>query len=88
MERGAPGLYTITDDEPAPVAQWLPYLAEVVGAKPPRRLPAWLVRPMVGEQGVLMMTAIRGSSNAKAKRELGWIPAYRTWREGFRTVMG
>jgi nucleoside-diphosphate-sugar epimerase len=88
VDRGEPGRYNITDDEPAPVAQWLPYLAGVLGAKPPRRVPAWLARPMLGRQGVLMMTEIRGSSNARAKRALGWAPAYATWREGFRTGLG
>lgn len=85
VERGAPGLYHVTDDEPAPVGQVLSYLAQVVGAEPPRRVPAWLVRPMLGAHGVSMMTAIRGASNAKAKRELGWTLTYPSWREGFRT---
>lgn len=85
VEHGAPGPYQIVDDEPAPVAEWLPYLAGAIGAKPPRRVPAWLVRPMLGAHGVSMMTAIRGSSNAKAKRELGWTLTYPSWREGFRT---
>jgi nucleoside-diphosphate-sugar epimerase len=85
VERGAPGIYHIVDDEPARISEILPYLAEVVGAKPPRRVPAWLVRPMLGEHGVSMMTAVRGSSNAKAKRELGWKLIYPSWRQGFRT---
>ena len=83
--RGDPGIYNIVDDEPAPVSEWLPHLARVIGAKPPLRLPAWLVRPAVGEHGVSLMTRVRGSSNAKAKRELGWQPAYPSWREGFRS---
>jgi nucleoside-diphosphate-sugar epimerase len=66
------------------VSEWLPYLAEVLGAKPPYRLPVWLGRLAVGDVGVSMMTQIRGSSNAKAKRDLGWQPRYRTWRRGFR----
>lgn len=86
VENGAPGIYNIVDDEPATLATWLPYLAEAIGAKPPRRLPAWLVKPMIGEFGVNMMTATRGSSNAKARRELGWTPAYPSWREGFATL--
>lgn len=86
VERGAPGLYNIVDDEPAPVATWLPYLADALGAKPPRRLPAWLAKPMIGELGINAMTANRGSSNAKAKRELGWTLRYPTWREGFRSL--
>jgi nucleoside-diphosphate-sugar epimerase len=85
MDRGAPGVYNVVDDEPAPVAQWLPQLAKAVGAKPPRRVPVWLGRMAIGDVGVSMMTRIRGVSNAKAKRELGWTPRYTTWREGFRT---
>lgn len=84
VERGAPGVYNIVDDEPAPVSEVLQYLAEVLGAKPPRRMPAWLARPMLGQHGVSMMTAVRGSSNAKAKRELGWKLVYPSWRQGFR----
>jgi nucleoside-diphosphate-sugar epimerase len=84
VERGDPGLYNIVDDEPAPVAQWLPYLAGCLGARPPRRIPVWLARFAIGEVGVSMMTQVRGSSNAKAKRELGWEPAWPSWRDGFR----
>ena len=84
VDRGDPGLYNIVDDEPAPVSEWLPYLAEVIGAKPPRKAPAWLARLIVGRPGVTMMTKIRGSSNAKAKRELGWELRYPSWRMGFR----
>ena len=83
LERGAPGVYNVVDDEPASVAEWLPYLAGAVGAKPPRRVPVWLGRLAAGEVGVSMMTQIRGSSNAKAKRELGWEPAWPSWRQGF-----
>ncbi|MGY0536654.1 NAD-dependent epimerase/dehydratase family protein [Nocardioides sp. YJ-D4] len=88
VERGAPGIYNIVDDEPAPVNQWMPFLAEQVGGRNPMRLPAWLARPLIGEFGVALMTSVRGSSNAKAKRELGWTPSYATWREGFRTGIG
>lgn len=88
IERGAPGIYNIVDEEPAPVAEWLPYLAEVVGAKRPRRVPVWLARLMVGDLGIAMMTTMRGVSNEKAKRELGWQPAYGSWRTGFRTGLG
>jgi nucleoside-diphosphate-sugar epimerase len=84
VERGAPGVYNVVDDEPAPVSVWLPYLAEVLGAKPPRRVPAWLARLVVGEPLVSMMTKLRGSSNAKIKAELGWNPAYPSWRDGFK----
>jgi 2-alkyl-3-oxoalkanoate reductase len=85
IERGGPGIYNIADDEPAPVAVWLPELARAVGAKPPRHVPVWVGRLVVGEVGVSMMTQIRGASNVKAKRELGWAPRYASWREGFRT---
>ena len=84
VEHGSAGLYNVVDDQPAPVAEWLPALAETIGAKGPRRVPAWLARPMIGRHGVMMMTGMRGSSNVKAKRELGWQPAYPTWREGFQ----
>ena len=88
LTHGAPGVYNIVDDEPAPVGVWLPELARIIGAKPPLRIPAWLARPLLGEHGVSLMTKVRGSSNAKAKRELGWSPRYSSWREGFRTGLG
>ncbi len=84
VERGPSGVYNIVDDDPAPVSAWLPYLAGVLHAPPPRRIPTWLARLAVGEVGVSMMTRIRGASNAKAKRELGWQPAWASWRAGFR----
>jgi len=84
LEHGEPGVYNVVDDEPAPVSEWLPHLAQTLLAKPPRRLPVWLGRLVAGEAVVLMMTEIRGSSNAKAKRELGWQPLYPSWRAGFR----
>jgi nucleoside-diphosphate-sugar epimerase len=84
LEHGGTGIYNIVDDEPARVSDWLPYLAEQLGGKPPRRLPEWLGRRAAGEVAVSFMTRIRGSSNAKAKRELGWEPSWRSWREGFR----
>jgi 2-alkyl-3-oxoalkanoate reductase len=84
VERGAPGLYNVVDDDPAPVAEWLPYLAKVAGAKPPLRLPAWLGRLLAGEFVVAQMTSSRGSSNEKARKELGWVPGYPSWRDGFR----
>ncbi len=86
IERGKPGLYNVVDDEPAPVRDFLPVLADALGAKPPRRLPAWLVRLFAGEAMVVMLTDIRGASNAKAKRELGWSPSRPSWREGFREL--
>jgi 2-alkyl-3-oxoalkanoate reductase len=83
IERGRRGLYNIVDDEPAATSEWLPYLAHVLGAKPPRRVPEWLGRLVAGEPLVSMMTEGRGASNAKAKRELGWKLIHPTWREGF-----
>lgn len=83
LERGAPGIYNVVDDDPAPVREWLPVLAETIGAKPPRTVPRWLARLLAGEPGVVMMTESRGASNAKAKRELGWTPRYPSWRQGF-----
>jgi nucleoside-diphosphate-sugar epimerase len=88
IERGAPGVYNIVDDDPAPVSEWLPALADAIGAKPPRRLPTWMGRLAAGELGVSLMTQVRGASNAKAKRELGWQPRYPSWRQGFRTGLG
>jgi nucleoside-diphosphate-sugar epimerase len=86
--RGAPGVYNIADDEPAKTAVWLPELARALGAKPPLRVPVWVGRIAAGDVGVSLMTQIRGTSNAKAKRELGWQPRYRSWRDGFRTGLG
>jgi nucleoside-diphosphate-sugar epimerase len=83
IERGPRGVYNIVDDEPAPATEWLPYLADLLGAKPPRHVPEWLGRLVAGELVVSMMTDARGASNAKAKRELGWRPIYPSWREGF-----
>jgi len=83
ITNGAPGVYNIVDDDPAPVSEWLPYLAERLGAKRPMRVPAWLGRLVAGEVIVAQMTQVRGSSNAKARRELGWAPAYPSWRDGF-----
>jgi 2-alkyl-3-oxoalkanoate reductase len=84
IERATPGeIYNVCDDDPAPVRDWLPALAEAVGARPPRHLPVWLARLAAGPAMVSMMTEIRGASNAKAKAELGWTPEWPTWREGF-----
>jgi 2-alkyl-3-oxoalkanoate reductase len=84
VERGDPGVYNIVDDDPVPVSELLPELAAAVGAKPPRHVPRWLGRLVGGEAAVVMMTEIRGASNAKAKRELGWELRYPSWRQGFR----
>jgi nucleoside-diphosphate-sugar epimerase len=87
-ERGQPGIYNIVDDEPAPVREWLPVLASALGAKPPRRIPRWLARPVAGEMATLMMTEARGASNEKAKRELGWQLRYPSCRQGFAQGLG
>jgi nucleoside-diphosphate-sugar epimerase len=83
VEHGEPGIYNVVDDDPAPVAEWLPALANQLGAPKPWRVPRFLGRLMAGEPGVVMMTEIRGASNAKAKRELGWAPRHSSWRHGF-----
>jgi nucleoside-diphosphate-sugar epimerase len=78
----------VVDDDPAPVAGWLPALAQTLGAKRPMRVPRFIGRLFAGETGVVMMTELRGASNAKAKRELGWTPRFASWREGFRAAYG
>jgi 2-alkyl-3-oxoalkanoate reductase len=83
LERDAAGVYNVVDDEPAPLREWLPVLADVLGAKPPRRVPGWVARLLAGEAVVMMGTEGRGAANAKAKRELGWQPRYPSWRQGF-----
>jgi 2-alkyl-3-oxoalkanoate reductase len=85
LEHGAAGIFNIVDDEPAPARDWMPVLASALGAKPPRHLPGWLARLIMGE-GLAMMTESRGASNAKAKRELGWVLRYPSWREGFASA--
>jgi nucleoside-diphosphate-sugar epimerase len=86
VERGQPGIYNIVDDEPAAVAEWLPAVAAALGAKPPRRLPRWVGRLLAGEAATVMMTEVRGASNAKAKRQLDWRPSHPSWRDGFARV--
>ena len=83
VEHGSRGVYNIVDDDPAPVAEWLPALAQTLGAKKPMRVPRFIGRMFAGEVGVVMLTELRGASNAKAKRELGWRPAHPSWRQGF-----
>jgi nucleoside-diphosphate-sugar epimerase len=83
VERGAPGVYNITDDEPAPMSQWLPVVADAAGAKRPFRAPAWLARLVAGKEAATFSLDLRGASNEKAKRELGWQPAHPSWRTGF-----
>jgi 2-alkyl-3-oxoalkanoate reductase len=84
LERGRRGIYNIVDDEPAPSSEFIPAIAEALGAPAPFRIPAWLGRLLAGEVAVTMMTEGRGASNAKAKRELGWQPIWPSWRDGFR----
>jgi len=84
LEQQARGIFNIVDDEPAPASQWLPYLAECIGAKPPMRLPVWVARLAAGEVAVSMLTKTRGSSNERARRELGWELRWPSWRQGFR----
>ena len=86
VTRGRAGIYNIVDDDPAPVAEWLPAAASAVGAPPPRHVPRWLGRIVAGEAAMVMMTEMRGASNEKAKRELGWQPRHASWREGFAQV--
>lgn len=88
VEGGEAGIYNVVDDDPAPVAAWLPDLAAAVGAPAPRHLPVWLARLGIGEVGVAMMTRVHGAANAKAKRALGWRPRWPSWREGFRAGLG
>jgi nucleoside-diphosphate-sugar epimerase len=86
VEHDGPAIYNIVDDAPAPVREWLPVLAEALGAKPPRHIPVWLAKLIAGEAAVLFGTDARGASNAKAKRELGWTLRYPSWRQGFFAV--
>lgn len=88
VEQGTPGIYNIVDDDPAPMSEWLPVYAETIGAKPPRRVPAWLARLVAGKDAAALATRLRGASNEKAKRELGWTPRYASWRQGFREALG
>ncbi|MCW3028199.1 MAG: NAD-dependent epimerase/dehydratase [Solirubrobacterales bacterium] len=88
LERGTGGPYNIVDDEPAAVSEWLPALAEALGAPRPWRVPAFIARPMAGSYGIGIMTRAQGASNELAKRELGWAPAHASWREGFRSALG
>ena len=88
LNRGQRGIYNIVDDDPAPVADWLPYLAECVGAKPPGHVPNFTAKLLLGEHVVELMNDIRGVSNEKARRDLGWTPKWSSWRQGFREALG
>jgi nucleoside-diphosphate-sugar epimerase len=87
LDADAPAVYNVTDDEPAPMRDWLPALAVALGARPPRRVPGWVGRLLMGGT-MSMLTEARGASNAKAKKELGWTPCYPSWREGFTAAYG
>ncbi len=86
--RGDSGIYNVADDEPAPTSAWLPVYARALGAKPPRRVPAWLARLVAGKEVVAFASTMRGASNERAKRELGWQPRYASWRQGFSEALG
>ena len=88
VERGRRGIWNVVDDDPAPARDWLPELARALGAEPPRRVPRWVGRLLAGEAATVMMTEVRGASNAKVKRELGWTPRYASWRQGFAHGLG
>jgi nucleoside-diphosphate-sugar epimerase len=88
MDRGTPGVYNVVDDEPAPVSTWLPFLADALGSRSPRRVPVWLARLLIGDGGVSMMTEVRGGSNARARDQLGWQLTYSSWRRGFIEGLG
>lgn len=88
LSAGAPGVYNVTDDRPVPAREWVPGLAALAGAKPPRRIPRWLVRAFAGSSATAALTEQRGASNAKAKAELGWTPRYPTWQTGFQAAFG
>jgi nucleoside-diphosphate-sugar epimerase len=88
VDHGRAGIYNVVDDDPAPVRVWLPVLASALHAKPPRRIPRWLGRLLAGEAATVMATEVRGASNEKAKRELGWQPRYASWRQGFAQGLG
>jgi nucleoside-diphosphate-sugar epimerase len=83
VDHGRPGIYNVVDDDPASVAEWLPALAQEVGTKKPMRVPRFVGRLFAGATGAVFMTEIRGASNAKAKRDLGWQPRHASWRQGF-----
>lgn len=88
LDRGAPGVYNVVDDEPAPLREWLPVYAEALGAKPPRHAPLWLAKLVVGRGLAANAVELRGASNARAKQQLGWQPRYPSWRQGFREALG
>jgi nucleoside-diphosphate-sugar epimerase len=88
VEGGPPGIYNVVDDDPAPMREWLPVLAEVLGAPKPRRVPKLVARVVAGSYVTRLATELRGASNTRAKAALGWQPRYPSWREGFREALG
>lgn len=88
LDHGSPGVYNVVDDEPAPLREWLPAYAAALGAKPPRRVPTWLARLAAGKDLASAAVEMRGASNSKAKRELGWVPGHPSWRQGFGQALG
>ena len=88
VDRGSPGIYNITDDDPAAVSEWLPQYADALGAKKPYRVPKFVGRMAAGQYAVMLMTELRGASNERAQAELGWRPRYASWRQGFREALG
>lgn len=88
LGQGAPGVYNVCDDDPAPVREWLPVYSRVIGAPAPWHIPVWLARPLAGQYAVTQATLMRGASNRKAKEQLGWTPKYASWREGFVQALG
>jgi nucleoside-diphosphate-sugar epimerase len=88
VERGAPGIYNVVDDEPAPMREWLPVYAEAIGAKRPHRVPRFVARLIAGQYAASLATDLRGASNGRARTELGWVPRYPSWRQGFRESPG
>ena len=88
LERGAPGIYNVVDDDPAPLREWLPAYADAIGAKSPLRVPKLLARLVAGPQAVHYGTGLQGASNQKVKQALGWMPEHPSWRQGFREAAG
>jgi nucleoside-diphosphate-sugar epimerase len=87
LGREGPEVFNIVDEDPAPVAEWVPALAAAVGAPRPLKISTFIARLAAGDYGVAVMTKNQGSSGALAHRELGWQPRYPSWREGFRTAL-
>jgi nucleoside-diphosphate-sugar epimerase len=87
LQHKGPGTYNIVDDDPAPVGDWIPALAQLLDAPKPMRVPAFLARLLAGEYAVTTMTRSQGATNQRAKRDLGWRPEHPSWREGFGAAL-